>query len=157
MLGLGLDYGLGFSLRLRTITITSRSSTASIPSSHDHLWWLLLVPDFPQLPKSTAELYKCDHGHKTKISCCTTKKTKKTKKCLQKRSTMRDFRRYDGIWVKRIKVDWLTCIKTTFSFRDQARIKKIMQTDEDIGKVAAPVPVILCILSMLSEISLQKF
>ena len=25
----------------------------------------------------------------------------------------------------------------------QARIKKIMQTDEDVGKVAAPVPVII--------------
>lgn len=29
----------------------------------------------------------------------------------------------------------------------QARIKKIMQTDEEIGKVAAAVPVIICILS----------
>lgn len=28
----------------------------------------------------------------------------------------------------------------------QARIKKIMQTDEEIGKVAAAVPVIICIL-----------
>lgn len=30
----------------------------------------------------------------------------------------------------------------------QARIKKIMQTDEEIGKVAAAVPVIICILSV---------
>jgi len=29
----------------------------------------------------------------------------------------------------------------------QARIKKIMQKDEDVGKVAAAVPVIICILS----------
>ena len=28
----------------------------------------------------------------------------------------------------------------------QARIKKIMQKDEDVGKVAAPVPVLICIL-----------
>ena len=28
----------------------------------------------------------------------------------------------------------------------QARIKKIMQTDEEIGKVAAAVPVLICIL-----------
>ena len=28
----------------------------------------------------------------------------------------------------------------------QARIKKIMQTDEDVGKVAAAVPVLICIL-----------
>ena len=28
----------------------------------------------------------------------------------------------------------------------QARIKKIMQTDEEIGKVAAAVPVIICII-----------
>ena len=28
----------------------------------------------------------------------------------------------------------------------QARIKKIMQTDEEVGKVAAAVPVIICIL-----------
>jgi hypothetical protein len=27
-----------------------------------------------------------------------------------------------------------------------ARIKKIMQTDEEVGKVAAAVPVIICIL-----------
>lgn len=32
------------------------------------------------------------------------------------------------------------------SFLFQARIKKIMQTDEEIGKVAAAVPVIICIL-----------
>lgn len=31
----------------------------------------------------------------------------------------------------------------------KARIKKIMQTDEDVGKVAAAVPVIICILSQL--------
>lgn len=31
-------------------------------------------------------------------------------------------------------------------FLRQARIKKIMQTDEEIGKVAAAVPVIICIL-----------
>lgn len=31
----------------------------------------------------------------------------------------------------------------------QARIKKIMQTDEEIGKVAAAVPVIICILHFL--------
>lgn len=31
-------------------------------------------------------------------------------------------------------------------FSYQARIKKIMQTDEDVGKVAAAVPVIICIL-----------
>ena len=31
-------------------------------------------------------------------------------------------------------------------FSLQARIKKIMQTDEEIGKVAAAVPVIICIL-----------
>lgn len=65
---------------------------------------------------------------------------------------------------------WLTC----FSFREammlgftdavevnvwsvsvcfvlQARIKKIMQTDEEIGKVAAAVPVIICILSLSSH------
>jgi hypothetical protein len=30
----------------------------------------------------------------------------------------------------------------------QARIKKIMQTDEDVGKVAAAVPVLICILSV---------
>ncbi|KAA0723988.1 Dr1-associated corepressor [Triplophysa tibetana] len=29
-----------------------------------------------------------------------------------------------------------------------ARIKKIMQTDEEIGKVAAAVPVIICILKL---------
>lgn len=29
----------------------------------------------------------------------------------------------------------------------KARIKKIMQTDEDVGKVAAAVPVIICILN----------
>lgn len=29
----------------------------------------------------------------------------------------------------------------------QARIKKIMQTDEEVGKVAAAVPVIICILT----------
>ena len=29
----------------------------------------------------------------------------------------------------------------------KARIKKIMQTDEDVGKVAAAVPVIICILA----------
>ena len=33
------------------------------------------------------------------------------------------------------------------SFLLQARIKKIMQTDEEIGKVAAAVPVIICIFS----------
>jgi hypothetical protein len=32
----------------------------------------------------------------------------------------------------------------------QARIKKIMQTDEDVGKVAAAVPVIICILSYIN-------
>lgn len=43
-----------------------------------------------------------------------------------------------------------TCIKIDlFSF--QARIKKIMQTDEEIGKVAAAVPVIICILSACSR------
>lgn len=31
-------------------------------------------------------------------------------------------------------------------FLQQARIKKIMQTDEDVGKVAAAVPVLICIL-----------
>ena len=30
-----------------------------------------------------------------------------------------------------------------FSISFQARIKKIMQTDEDVGKVAQPVPVII--------------
>lgn len=34
----------------------------------------------------------------------------------------------------------------THLFSLQARIKKIMQTDEEIGKVAAAVPVIICIL-----------
>ena len=29
----------------------------------------------------------------------------------------------------------------------QARIKKIMQGDDDVGKVAAAVPVIICILA----------
>ena len=31
----------------------------------------------------------------------------------------------------------------------QARIKKIMQTDEEVGKIAAPVPVVICILYSL--------
>ena len=31
------------------------------------------------------------------------------------------------------------------NFTFKARIKKIMQTDEEIGKVAAAVPVIICI------------
>ena len=38
---------------------------------------------------------------------------------------------------------------TLYSFQFQARIKKIMQTDEDVGKVAAAVPVIICILCLL--------
>lgn len=41
----------------------------------------------------------------------------------------------------------LLCIKWVGNiFHFQARIKKIMQTDEEIGKVAAAVPVIICIL-----------
>ena len=32
----------------------------------------------------------------------------------------------------------------------QARIKKIMQGDDDVGKVAAAVPVIICILAASS-------
>lgn len=42
-----------------------------------------------------------------------------------------------------------TCwIVFEFSFLiHQARIKKIMQTDEEVGKVAAAVPVIIYILS----------
>lgn len=41
----------------------------------------------------------------------------------------------------------------------QARIKKIMQTDEEIGKVAAAVPVIICILSAqyLHSLGLDHF
>ena len=34
-------------------------------------------------------------------------------------------------------------ISSFFSISFQARIKKIMQTDEDVGKVAQPVPVII--------------
>lgn len=36
--------------------------------------------------------------------------------------------------------------RTNYYSSFQARIKKIMQTDEEIGKVAAAVPVIICIL-----------
>ena len=39
-------------------------------------------------------------------------------------------------------------IFTLYFFQFQARIKKIMQTDEDVGKVAAAVPVIICILCL---------
>ena len=34
-------------------------------------------------------------------------------------------------------------VPSFFSTSFQARIKKIMQTDEDVGKVAQPVPVII--------------
>lgn len=40
--------------------------------------------------------------------------------------------------------DWMTGESLCLVL--QARIKKIMQTDEEIGKVAAAVPVIICIL-----------
>ena len=33
----------------------------------------------------------------------------------------------------------------------KARIKKIMQVDEDVGKVAAAVPVIICIFSSVAS------
>lgn len=35
----------------------------------------------------------------------------------------------------------------------QARIKKIMQTDEEVGKVAAAVPVIIYILFIMKTIA----
>ena len=35
----------------------------------------------------------------------------------------------------------------------QARIKKIMQGDEEVGKVAAAVPVVICIFSALIDFS----
>ena len=38
----------------------------------------------------------------------------------------------------------------------QARIKKIMQVDEDVGKVAATVPVIICIFSPASSVQLSR-
>ena len=39
----------------------------------------------------------------------------------------------------------------------QARIKKIMQSDEDVGKVAAPVPVIISrALELFAETLLKK-
>ena len=40
---------------------------------------------------------------------------------------------------------------TTYVYSFQARIKKIMQTDEEVGKVAAPVPVIIYILFNLNH------
>ncbi|KAJ8309502.1 hypothetical protein KUTeg_014376 [Tegillarca granosa] len=37
-----------------------------------------------------------------------------------------------------------------------ARIKKIMQTDEEVGKVAAAVPVVICILSRALELFIES-
>ena len=51
--------------------------------------------------------------------------------------------------VKKRVVKSLQCLDSPHIFECffiQARIKKIMQTDEDVGKVAAAVPVIICIL-----------
>ena len=33
----------------------------------------------------------------------------------------------------------------------QARIKKIMQKDEEVGKVAQATPVVICVLRLLSD------
>lgn len=38
---------------------------------------------------------------------------------------------------------WLTYIVLTFLL-SQARIKKIMQADEDVGKIALAVPLLVC-------------
>ena len=42
----------------------------------------------------------------------------------------------------------VTQVSNAIFFKSQARIKKIMQTDEEVGKVAAAVPVIIYILFM---------
>lgn len=41
-------------------------------------------------------------------------------------------------------------------FLQQARIKKIMQTDEDVGKVAAAVPVLICILYVYRNLIIDR-
>lgn len=58
--------------------------------------------------------------------------------------------------------DCLRCVSSSVSlcayvFVLQARIKKIMQTDEEIGKVAAAVPVIICILKLSVVFSYPDF
>jgi len=42
------------------------------------------------------------------------------------------------------------CMHAEYDDVMQARIKKIMQGDDDVGKVAAAVPVIICILAASS-------
>ena len=36
----------------------------------------------------------------------------------------------------------------SFNVRAQARIKKIMQLDDDVGRVASSVPVVICIFHL---------
>ena len=57
-------------------------------------------------------------------------------------------RRYVGAVLREMKKHAILLkkkyfISSFFSISFQARIKKIMQTDEDVGKVAQPVPVII--------------
>lgn len=53
----------------------------------------------------------------------------------------------EGAWLREEAWLWRgACPCLSFPPAPQARIKKIMQTDEEIGKVAAAVPVIICIL-----------
>ena len=44
----------------------------------------------------------------------------------------------------------MQCMHAEYDDVTQARIKKIMQGDDDVGKVAAAVPVIICILAASS-------
>lgn len=58
---------------------------------------------------------------------------------------MPDFLRYNRLFAI---LSWITACSNLPFISLKARIKKIMQTDEDVGKVAAAVPVIICILDV---------
>ena len=65
---------------------------------------------------------------------------------------------YDQFWPK--QQDDMRCLEPG-SFKQQelplARIKKIMQSDEEVGKVAAPVPVIISrALELFTETLLMR-